>query len=185
MLGRGRRDIGPAVSVLWQAVPVGGHARKPQAGAHQGETVRVRAVRQGVPDQRQPVGAQARAQQQLVADEERSESDDGPRRRSKFGRRSAVPVHVLLETVPYVHGPVKSRARAHPRKAVRVFRVRQVFPNQVQPDGTHEGLSRHGLDGLRIGRSASVHVQDTIGDRRIGVRVTSWPVSPHHYNNYT
>lgn len=55
----GRR--GPAVSVLRQAVPVGGHVGKPQAGAHQGKTVYVRAVRQAVPDQGQPVGAQAGA----------------------------------------------------------------------------------------------------------------------------
>jgi len=91
----------------------------------------------------------------------------GPRAGRGRGRRPTVSVHVLREAVPHVHGPVEPRARAHPRKAVRVFGVRQVFPHQVQPDGAHEGLSRHRIVGLRVGRSASVHVQDPVGRVRV------------------
>lgn len=110
-----------------------------------------------------------------MAGQERAEDDGGPPGDGRGGR-PAVPVHVLFETVPDVHGAAESRARAHPRKAVRVFGVRQVFPHQVQPDRTHEGLSRHGHVGMRLGRSPSVHVQDPIVvgcRRRVGVRVTS------------
>lgn len=160
----------PEVSVLQQNVPVGGHVGESQARAHARKTVRLRRVHKTVPDQRQPAGAQARAR---VAGQRRHKGGGrrgrGPGRQPlrRLGGPSAatVPVHVLHETVSHVHGAVEPRARAHPRKAVRVFGVREVFPHQVQHDRAHEGLSRRGRVRSRsFGRGASVHVQDPIGN---------------------
>jgi len=82
-----RGDDRPAVSVLRQVVPVAGHAGEPQARAHPGEAVLVRRVRKAVPHQGQPAGAQARAQHQPVADEERHEAGDGRGRERRRRRR--------------------------------------------------------------------------------------------------